>query len=138
MPRLRVVALSGRLPDWAEAACAEYAKRLPKGYEVERLAAKRLELNEVGYCNLALDEPVAFAAYARNRALGGFILIDRQSNATVAAGTLDFALRRAALGVLEDAGLAPDVVGDLVEAPQAVALAALVGEQRVYRHAATA
>ena len=61
----------------------------------ERLAAKRLELNEVGYCNLALDEPVAFAAYAQNRALGGFILIDRQSNATVAAGTLDFALRRA-------------------------------------------
>ena len=61
----------------------------------ERLAAKRLELNEVGYCNLALDEPVAFAAYAQNRALGGFILVDRQTNATVAAGTLDFALRRA-------------------------------------------
>ena len=61
----------------------------------ERLAAKRLELNEVGYCNLSLDEPVAFAPYARNRTLGGFILIDRQSNATVAAGTLDFALRRA-------------------------------------------
>ncbi|EKU26220.1 sulfate adenylyltransferase subunit CysN [Xanthomonas graminis] len=61
----------------------------------ERLAAKRLELNEVGYCNLSLDEAIAFAPYARNRALGGFILIDRQSNATVAAGTLDFALRRA-------------------------------------------
>ena len=61
----------------------------------ERLAAKRLELNEVGYCNLSLDEPVAFAPYAQNRTLGGFILIDRQTNATVAAGTLDFALRRA-------------------------------------------
>lgn len=61
----------------------------------ERLAAKKLELNEVGYCNLSLSEPVAFEAYAKNRALGGFILIDRQSNATVAAGTLDFALRRA-------------------------------------------
>ncbi len=61
----------------------------------ERLAAKRLELNEVGYCNLSLDESVVFEPYARNRALGGFILIDRQSNATVAAGTLDFALRRA-------------------------------------------
>jgi bifunctional enzyme CysN/CysC len=61
----------------------------------EKLAAKRLELNEVGYCNLSLDEPVAFAAYAHNRALGGFILIDRQTNATVAAGILDFALRRA-------------------------------------------
>lgn len=61
----------------------------------DKLAAKRLELNEVGYCNLSLDEPIAFEPYARNRALGGFILIDRQSNATVAAGTLDFALRRA-------------------------------------------
>ena len=61
----------------------------------DKLAAKRLELNEVGYCNLSLDEPIAFEPYADNRALGGFILIDRQSNATVAAGTLDFALRRA-------------------------------------------
>ena len=61
----------------------------------ELLAAKHLELNEVAYCNLHLDQPVAFAAYAENRGLGGFILIDRQSNATVAAGTLDFALRRA-------------------------------------------
>jgi bifunctional enzyme CysN/CysC len=61
----------------------------------EHLAAKRLELNEVGYCNLSLEEPIAFAPYADNRALGGFILIDRQSNDTVAAGTIDFALRRA-------------------------------------------
>ena len=62
----------------------------------EALAAKHLELNEVGVCNLHLDQPIAFSPYERNRALGGFILIDRQSNATVAAGTLDFALRRAA------------------------------------------
>ena len=61
----------------------------------EHLAVKRLELNEVGYCNLGLEEPVAFMPYAQNHALGGFILIDRQSNDTVAAGTLDFALRRA-------------------------------------------
>ncbi len=61
----------------------------------EHLAAKRLELNEVAYVNLSLDEPIAFAAYAENRTLGGFILIDRHSNDTVAAGTLDFALRRA-------------------------------------------
>ncbi len=61
----------------------------------EHLAAKRLELNEVGYCNLSLDEPLAFEAYARNRALGGFILIDRYDNSTAGAGTLDFALRRA-------------------------------------------
>ena len=61
----------------------------------EFLAAKRLELNEVAYVNLSLDEPIAFMPYADNRTLGGFILIDRHSNGTVAAGTLDFALRRA-------------------------------------------
>ncbi|MBZ0088097.1 MAG: sulfate adenylyltransferase subunit CysN [Thermomonas sp.] len=61
----------------------------------EQLAAKHLELNEVGLCNLHLDQPIPFEAYADSRALGGFILIDRQSFATVAAGTLEFALRRA-------------------------------------------
>jgi bifunctional enzyme CysN/CysC len=60
------------------------------------LAAKSLELNEVGYCNLSLDQPIGFEPYATSRQLGGFILIDRQTHATVAAGTLDFALRRAA------------------------------------------
>jgi len=61
-----------------------------------KLAAKHLELNEVAVCNLGLDQPIPFEAYADSRALGGFILIDRQDHATVAAGTLDFALRRAA------------------------------------------
>ena len=61
----------------------------------EPLAAKTLHLNEIGVCNLKLDRAIAFEPYALDRALGGFILIDRQSNATVAAGTLDFALRRA-------------------------------------------
>jgi bifunctional enzyme CysN/CysC len=60
------------------------------------LAAKHLDLNEVAYCNLGLDQPIAFEAYAENRQLGAFVLIDRQTNATVGAGTLDFALRRAA------------------------------------------
>ena len=40
MPRLRVVGLGGKLPRWAEEACAEYAKRMPRGYEVERMFAK--------------------------------------------------------------------------------------------------
>ena len=40
MPRLSVLAVSARLPDWAEAACAEYVKRMPKGYEVARIAVK--------------------------------------------------------------------------------------------------
>jgi bifunctional enzyme CysN/CysC len=61
-----------------------------------RLAARQLALNEVGYCTLGLDDAIAFEAYASNRTLGGFILIDRQSNATVACGMLDFALGRSA------------------------------------------
>jgi bifunctional enzyme CysN/CysC len=61
---------------------------------LEHLAAKRLELNEIGVCNLSLDAPIAFDAYVENRDLGGFILIDRISNRTVAAGMLHFALRR--------------------------------------------
>ncbi|MEH6417705.1 sulfate adenylyltransferase subunit CysN [Pseudomonas sp. CGJS7] len=60
-----------------------------------QLAARQLELNEVAYCNLGLDQAIAFEAYRDNRELGSFVLIDRQTNATVAAGTLDFALRRA-------------------------------------------
>ena len=61
-----------------------------------QLAAKHLELNEVAYCNLSLDQPVPFESYADNRELGGFILIDRQGNGTVGAGGLEFALRRSA------------------------------------------
>ena len=61
----------------------------------DELAARQLELNEVGYCNLYLDHPVVFERYADNRELGGFILIDRHDNATVGAGTVDFSLRRA-------------------------------------------
>ncbi len=61
---------------------------------LEHLAAKRLELNEIGVCNLSLDAPIAFDAYAENHDLGGFILIDRISNRTVGAGMLHFALRR--------------------------------------------
>jgi bifunctional enzyme CysN/CysC len=61
---------------------------------LERLAAKRLELNEIGVCNLSTDAAIAFDPYVENRDLGGFILIDRISNRTVAAGMLHFALRR--------------------------------------------
>ncbi|MDO8379804.1 adenylyl-sulfate kinase, partial [Phenylobacterium sp.] len=61
---------------------------------MEHLAAKRLELNEIGVCNLSLDAAIAFDPYKDNRDLGGFILIDRISNRTVAAGMIHFALRR--------------------------------------------
>ena len=60
------------------------------------LAAREIGLNEVAVCNLSLAEAIPFTPYAEDRTLGGFILIDRQSNATVSAGTIDFALRRAA------------------------------------------
>ena len=62
---------------------------------LEQLAATQLELNEIGVCNLSLDQSIAFDPYQDNRETGGFILIDRMSNNTVAAGMLDFALRRA-------------------------------------------
>jgi len=62
---------------------------------LEHLAAKTLELNEIGVCNLSLDRDIAFDAYAENRETGGFILIDRLSNETVGMGLLHFALRRA-------------------------------------------
>jgi len=60
----------------------------------EHAAAKTLDLNEIGFCNLALSEPVAFDPYEANRETGSFVLIDRFTNATVAAGLVWFALRR--------------------------------------------
>lgn len=62
---------------------------------LEHLAAKQLELNEIGVCNLSLDRAVPFDPYTENRETGGFILIDKISNDTVGAGLLSFALRRA-------------------------------------------
>jgi len=61
---------------------------------LEKLAAKHLELNEIGVCNLSISAPIAFDPYAENKDLGGFILIDRITNRTVGAGMLHFALRR--------------------------------------------
>ena len=62
---------------------------------LEHIAAKKLELNEIGFCNLSLDRSVPFDPYVENRDTGSFILIDRLNNNTVGAGMLDFALRRA-------------------------------------------
>ncbi len=61
---------------------------------LERAAADRLELNEIGAGNLSLDRPVAFDSYDDNRETGGFILIDRITNHTVGAGRVESALRR--------------------------------------------
>jgi len=62
---------------------------------LEHLAAKTLGLNSIGVAEFATDRPIAFEPYAANRELGGFILIDKFTNATVAAGMIDFSLRRA-------------------------------------------
>jgi bifunctional enzyme CysN/CysC len=61
---------------------------------LEHVAAKTLRLNEIGVCNLNLDQAIAFDAYRDNRDTGSFILIDRLSNETIGAGLLHFALRR--------------------------------------------
>ena len=63
---------------------------------LEHVAARQLEMNEIGLCNLTTDRPLAFDAYADNRDTGGFVLIDRLCNDTVGAGLINFALRRSA------------------------------------------
>ncbi len=61
---------------------------------LEHAAAERLDLNDIGVCELELDRAIVFDPYPESRALGGFILIDRLSNNTVGAGLIHFALRR--------------------------------------------
>lgn len=61
---------------------------------LEKLAVDKLDLNAVAECNIASDMPIVFDAYLDNPAMGSFILIDRISNNTVAAGMMRFALRR--------------------------------------------
>jgi bifunctional enzyme CysN/CysC len=91
--------LPGR-PYWLKLATQTVTATLhaPK-YQVnvntlEHLAAKTLELNAIGVVNLATDRPLVFDPYAENRDLGAFIVIDKLSNATVAAGLIHFSLRR--------------------------------------------
>ncbi len=72
----------------------------PPKYEIDvnsldHLAAKTLELNSIGVAEFATDRPITFEPYAKSRELGGFILIDKFTNATVAAGMIEFSLRRA-------------------------------------------
>jgi bifunctional enzyme CysN/CysC len=62
---------------------------------LEQAAANKLDLNEVGTVTIATDRPVSFDPYADNPLTGGFILIDRLTNATLGAGTIEFGLRRA-------------------------------------------
>ena len=62
---------------------------------MEHIAVKTLDLNAIGVAEIFTDKPIVFEPYQDNRALGGFILIDKLTNATVAAGMIHFSLRRA-------------------------------------------
>ena len=77
------------------------------------LAAAHLALNDLGVINLATDRPVPFAPFNESRELGGFILIDRATNATVGAGTINFALMRAANVKWQDFDITPELRADL-------------------------
>ena len=91
--------LAGR-PYWLKLGTQTVSATVqPPKYQInintmERLAAKTLTMNAIGVANLATDRPIVFEAYEVNHDLGGFILIDKLNNATVAAGMLHFALRR--------------------------------------------
>ncbi len=69
---------------------------------LEHTAAKALEMNEIGVCNISLDRAVAFDPYTENRDTGGFILIDRYTKFTVGAGMIEYGLRRATNVVWQD------------------------------------
>lgn len=62
---------------------------------LEHLAAKTLDLNAIGVCTFSTDKPIVFEPYGDSKTLGGFVLIDKMSNNTVAAGMINFSLRRA-------------------------------------------
>src|SRR3546814_17334611 len=62
---------------------------------LDHLATKTLDLNGIGVVEVSTDKPIVFEAYADNRALGGLILIEKLTNATVAAGQMQLQPRRA-------------------------------------------
>jgi bifunctional enzyme CysN/CysC len=77
------------------------------------VAARRLELNEIGFCNLATSVPIAFDPYEKSRETGGFILIDRLTQETAAAGVIAFALRRATNIHWQESAISPARRADL-------------------------
>ena len=80
--------------DQASATVTELKYRLDIN-DFAHAAAKSLEMNEVGFCTISTQSPIAFDPFAENRATGAFILIDRLTNATVGAGMIRHGLRRA-------------------------------------------
>ncbi len=76
------------------------ASMQPPKYQIgidtlEHLAAKTLDLNAIGVCTFSTDKPITFEPYADSKTLGGFVLVDKMSNNTLAAGMINFSLRRA-------------------------------------------
>src|SRR5262249_56931319 len=61
---------------------------------LDRQAAEKFALNEIGMCRLKLDRPIPVDTYGDSRETGGFILIDRVTNGTVGAGLIQRALPR--------------------------------------------
>ena len=60
----------------------------------EKIAAKSLGLNDIGYCKIALSKSIFFKSYSSNNQLGSFVIIDQFNNLTVGAGMIDYELRR--------------------------------------------
>jgi bifunctional enzyme CysN/CysC len=77
------------------------------------VAARTLDINEIGFCNLATSVPIAFDPYEKSRETGGFILIDRLTQETAAAGVIAFALRRATNIHWQDSAISPARRADL-------------------------
>ena len=72
------------------------------------VAARSLALNEIGFCNLSTTRPIAFDPYTVNRETGGFILIDRLTSETAAAGMIEFGLHRAGNIHLQALNVSPE------------------------------
>jgi bifunctional enzyme CysN/CysC len=92
LPGRQYLARFGHL--WTTASVTAIKHRLDVN-TLEKAPAKKLELNEIGLCNLALASRVPADAYADHRATGAFVLVDRFTNRTAGAGMTSFALRRA-------------------------------------------
>jgi len=92
LPGRQYLARFGTL--WTQASVTTIKHRVDVN-TLEQQPAKRLDLNEIAFCNLALSGRVAMDPYVRNRATGAFVLVDRFTNRTAGAGMVEFALRRA-------------------------------------------
>lgn len=79
---------------WASASITSIKHRIDIN-TLAHEASTKLVLNDISVCNLAISKPLVFDSYRRSKALGGFILVDRLSHATVAAGMISHSLRRA-------------------------------------------